>query len=62
MPMKTKKLSKKLTLNKATITRLDDQEMNGAVKGGDTGYFTRCYAITCPNTCYVSCSCVICPW
>ena len=46
--MKTKKLSKKLMLNKVTVSRLNGQDMN-TVKGGS---YTVC---TCPTGCKDTC-------
>lgn len=45
--MKPKKLEKKLSLNKATIARLQDSDMNG-IKGGDSQVYPGCWStITC---------------
>jgi natural product precursor len=57
--MKSRKLSRKLSLQKTTISDLDNREMN-QVEGGkytDVTCFTRCYQFTCYGTCYDSCSC-----
>jgi natural product precursor len=42
--MKTKKMSKRLSLNKKTITDLNDSELNSVRGGIDTGY-------SCPGHC-----------
>ena len=71
--MKSQKFSKKMVLNKSTISNLNNQEMSGAVKGGGTGdcpslnetncntrctnCYTYCYMVTCAGTCYNTCSC-----
>ncbi len=66
--MKSKAFSKKLSLNKTTVSNIKDQEMVKVVGGGVTNdgcktvYYTYCYEISCAGTCYVSCSCNICPW
>ena len=44
--MKTKKLSKKLNINKKTIANLSDSELNSA-RGGTTG-LTVCLTCTIP--------------
>jgi hypothetical protein len=54
--MKTKKLSKKLTLNKSTITNINTPEM-AQVKGGGTFWDTAC--ISCSF--YTYCSECYCP-
>ncbi len=48
--MKTKKVSKRLMLNKETVSRLNGQDMN-TVKGGS---YTVC---TCPTGCKNTCDC-----
>ena len=58
--MKTKKLSKKLVLNKKTVASLNNAEIKD-IKGGETGLYT-CQATcntACP-TCNTECSCVTC--
>jgi natural product precursor len=47
--MKTKKVSKRLTLNKETVSRLNGQDMK-TVKGGTN--YTVC---TCPTGCEGTC-------
>jgi natural product precursor len=52
--MKTKKLSKKLTLNKATISNLNDDQLNQA-KGGEI--WTEGYCTETCNTAVTLCDC-----
>ena len=57
--MKLKKLNKKLTLSKETVSNLDNNEMDMAVGGGGT-YLSSCCTInmaTCiplPGGCYTT--------
>lgn len=46
----------KLTLNKETIAKLEDEKMD-AVKGGDKITLSTCSCVTCNNSCN---SCTIC--
>jgi natural product precursor len=52
--MKPKKFEKKLTLNKKTISALQNREMN-EVHGGKTGGPTACYGTYCASTPYCIC-------
>ena len=45
--MKPRKISKKLNLNKKTIARLNDSEMNAAQGGIDLSRNSRCTLICC---------------
>jgi hypothetical protein len=57
--MKTKKLSKKLTLAKQTITNLEDRQQ-AAIHGGSGKTCPACTVVSCGATCCGSvwaCSC-----
>ena len=55
--MKTKKIEKKLVLNKTTISRLDDRQL-GKIKGGFSWVWTCAPCDTLWNSCI---RCVIIP-
>lgn len=65
--MKSKKLSRKLALNKATVSRLSNPEMNAA-EGGMSVVCTRrytdcptgCDLTICHDTCGGTCPAVLC--
>ncbi|MCP5106500.1 MAG: rSAM-modified peptide [bacterium] len=48
--MKTKKINKKLALNKTTISRLDDRQL-GKIKGGGSWVWTCAPCDTFMNSC-----------
>ena len=51
--MKTKKLIRKLTLNKETVTNLGSEMKN--VLGGGSSCYTECNQYTCADICTYSC-------
>jgi hypothetical protein len=55
--MKTKKVERKLTLNKKTIARLNQEELNN-FKGGvtETRDLTKCISCT---VCFTNCTCTL---
>lgn len=57
--MKTKKINKKLSLNKKTVANLDSGAMNAIY----AGYHPPTYLITCPQGCNTEVSCLftMCP-
>jgi hypothetical protein len=59
--MKTKKIGKKLTLNKNTVAHLDNGELN-AIRGGDGFTLVGLSCIQCPITtdAYTCATCVTC--
>jgi hypothetical protein len=52
--MKTKILGKKLTLNKETISNLDNKELEG-IKGGIVSYFIRSGCALCCDLSITTC-------
>jgi hypothetical protein len=57
--MKTKKMSKKLSLNKLTITNIGNEEMQ-AVEGGDSWTCSFTYSCSCDTFCFCSNTCETC--
>ena len=61
--MKTKKIVRKLALNKVTVTHLDAGRLSG-VKGGWGGTLEATCPVTCNNSCGYTCgleTCETCP-
>ena len=58
--MKTKKINKKLVLNKKTISNLDVKRMK-PVNGGDTGTNVLCSGFELCSKCPILCDTAQCP-